>query len=173
MVFAAVIHPIGSITGWTSGRHSHFGVGRGTLDGMAYIEEKYPGDYAGINWINDNIGGSPVMLEAPGATYRYSARVATMTGLPTVVGWLTHEVMWRNSWDVVSWRDTDTDAIYQTLDEEEALSLLRKYNVEYIFIGSVERERYEAAGLMKFARQPENYELLFQEPGVEIYRVLR
>jgi len=172
MVFASIIHPVCSTAGWTSGRHTSVGVNRGTLDGMAYVETLAPGDYEGINWINENIEGYHIILEAPGGAYSYTSRVAAMTGLPTVIGWLTHEVMWRNSWDVVSWRDTDSDTIYQTTDEEEASNLLRKYNVEYIFIGSVERNRYEPEGLQKFANQSLDYELVYQSNGVEVYRVL-
>jgi YYY domain-containing protein len=172
LVFASIIHPVFSTIGWTSGKHTAFWANRGTLDGLEYIKKLYPGDYEGINWINENIDGYHIILEAPGGAYSYTSRVSTMTGLPTVIGWLTHEVIWRNSWDVVSGRDTDSDTIYQTTDEGEALALLRKYNVEYIFIGSVERERYQTEGLQKFANQPSNYELVYQGRDVEVYRVL-
>ncbi|UCG82191.1 MAG: hypothetical protein JSW38_08240 [Dehalococcoidia bacterium] len=172
MVFASLIHPVCSTAGWTSGRHTSVGINRGTLDGLAYLKTRAPGEYEGIQWINDNIQGYHIILEAPGGPNGYSSRVSTMTGLPTVVGWLVHEVMWRNSWDVVSNKDTDTDTIYQTTDHGEASALLNKYDVEYIFVGVVERERYESEGLQKFADNPSNYELVYQGSGVEIYRVL-
>ena len=95
-----------------------------------------------------------------------------MTGLPTVIGWLTHEVMWRASWDVVSGRDTDVDTIYQTADGEEAIALLRKYNVEYIYVGTIEKEKYGSEVLLKFASHPETYDPVYEKEGVTIYRVL-
>ena len=55
-----------------------------------------------------------------------------MTGLPTVIGWVTHEAVWRGSWDEVAGRNTDVDDIYKSPDSDEALALLRKYDVEYI-----------------------------------------
>jgi YYY domain-containing protein len=171
-VFASIIHPIGSTTGWTSGKHTFFGVNRGTLDGLAYIKTLDRGDYEGINWINEHIEGSPVILEVPGAAYNFTSRISTTTGLPTVIGWLTHEVMWRGSWDVVAGRDTDVDTIYNTTDNEEAIDLLAEYDVEYIYVGTLERERYGMEGLLKFASHPERYRLIYENMGVEIYKVL-
>jgi YYY domain-containing protein len=172
LVIASIIHPIGSTTGWTSGRHTAFGVNRGTLDGLAYVETIDKGDYEAILWIDAAIEGTPVILEAPGGAYNFTSRISTMTGLPTVMGWLTHEVMWRGSWDSVAGRDTDTDTIYNTTDGEEAVTLLEKYNVEYIYIGTIEREKYESEGLQKFAGQPDRYELVYDNLGVSIYRVI-
>jgi uncharacterized membrane protein len=94
-----------------------------------------------------------------------------MTGLPTVVGWVTHEVMWRGSWDKVAGRDTDANTIYQTLDNEEAFLILREYNVEYIYIGVLEIERYPAESLQKFASHPERYTPVYENQGVVIYQV--
>jgi YYY domain-containing protein len=172
LVIASIIHPIGSTTGWASGRHTAFVFNQGTLDGLAYVEILDKGDYEAILWIEAAIEGTPVILEAPGGAYNFTSRISTMTGLPTVIGWLTHEVMWRGSWDVVTWRDTDTDTIYNTTDGDEAAALIEKYNVEYIYIGSIEREKYESEGLQKFASHPEIYAPVYEKEGVTIYQVL-
>ncbi len=172
LIMVCVIQPVGETIGWASGKRPYFGLNRGTLDGVAYVETLAPDDYGAIKWINRNIEGQPVMLEAPGAAYQFTSRVSAMTGLPTVIGWLTHEVMWRNSWDVVSGRDTDVDTIYQTADNDEAFSLLEKYDVEYIYIGDLERGKYGEEGLKKFAAQPEKYTLVYENRGVEIYQVM-
>jgi YYY domain-containing protein len=173
LVLVCTIQPVGETIGWASGKRTYFGINRGTLDGMAYVETLAPNDYEAIKWINRNIEGQPVMLEAPGAAYQFTSHVSAMTGLPTVIGWLTHEVMWRNSWDVVSGRDTDVDTIYQTTDNEEAFSLLGKYDVEYIYIGDLEREKYGEEGLKKFAAYPDIYTLVYENRGAEIYQVMR
>ena len=54
LVLAALVHPLGSTIGWTSGKQSLFGHERGTLDGMAYVEALDHGDYEAIKWINEN-----------------------------------------------------------------------------------------------------------------------
>jgi YYY domain-containing protein len=171
LIVASVIQSIGLTAGWASGRSEAFGENRGTLDGLAYVETRDPGAYEAIIWLNEHVQGAPVILEAPGATYQFSSIVSTMTGLPTVVGWVTHEVMWRGGWDMVAGRDTDVDTIYQTTDEREARGLLEKYNVEYIYVGTSERDRYEAEGLEKFALSPQDYELVFESEGSRVYRV--
>ncbi len=79
--------------------------------------------------------------------------------------------MWGRSWDDVGERTGDVDAIYNTLDNNEALELLKKHDVKYIYIGSLEREKYESDGLQKFAAQPEAYELVYEGEGATIFRV--
>jgi len=171
LILASLIHPIASTTSLSSGRHESWGINRGTLDGMAYVEMVDKGDYEAIKWINENVGGSPVILETPGGFYDYASRISVFTGLPTVIGWEVNEIMWGRTWDEVGERHGDVDMIYNTLDNDEALALLAKYKVEYIYIGNLERESYESEGLQKFAGHPEEYGLIYENEGVTIYRV--
>ncbi len=173
LVLASLIQPIGLVTEWTSEAHDYFGINRGTLDGLAYVKIIAPGDYEAINWINEHIQGSHVILEAPGPSYEFTSQIATMTGLPTVIGWTnTHEVMWRGNWDKVAGRDTDVDNIYKSPDSVEALVLLRKYNVEYVYVGKMEKETYPAESLQQFASHPEKYKLIYENQGAVIYQVM-
>jgi uncharacterized membrane protein len=173
LVLASLIQPIGLVSEWTSETHDYFGINRGTLDGLAYVKTIAPGDYEAINWINEYIEGSHVILEAQGSAYQFASLVSTMTGLPTVIGWMNpHEIMWRGNWDKVSGRDRDVDTIYNNPDSDEAFSLLRKYNVEYIYVGKLEKERYDAEGLLKFASHPEKYKLIYENQGAAIYQVI-
>jgi len=171
-VLACLIQPVGQTVGWASGKRDYFGINRGTLDGVAYIKTIAPGDYEAIKWIDGNIKGQPVILETPGGVSQFDSRISTMTGLPTVVGLQSHEVMWRGSWDQVSGRDTDVNNIYKSPDSDEALALLRKYNVEYIYVGKLEKERYPAESLLKLASHPERYTLVYENQGAKIYQVL-
>jgi YYY domain-containing protein len=173
LVLASLIQPIGLVTEWTSVTHDYFGIDRGTLDGLAYVKIIAPGDYEAINWINEHIQGSHVMLEAPGDPYKFTLRISTMTGLPTVIGWTnTHELMWRGNWDKIAGRDKEVDSIYNNPDSEQALSVLRKYNVEYIYVGNLEKQRYPAESLQKFASHPEKYKLIYGNQGAVIYQVI-
>lgn len=149
-----------------------------TLDGTAYLatyaspafgtleEDPY---YAGnlidyvnvINWFNDNVEGTPVICEANGLSYTDYNMVSAYTGLPTVLGWQTHEWLWRfhgivdeetdlfisdpenDVWaNYLSPRGNDLLAIYTSQDPIYVRSLLDKYNVEYIILGDLEREKY-------------------------------
>ncbi len=174
LIIVSLIHPVASTVSMTSGRHNDVcGFNRGTLDGMAYIEGVNKGDFEAIKWINENIKGSPVILEMPGNLATYSSRVSAFTGLPTVIGWGTWEVMWRTGGQNVSERNNDVDLIYNTADNNKALELLKKepYNVEYIYVGSLERDKYTAEGLQKFDTFKNDYHLIYQNEGVNIYQL--
>ncbi len=67
-----------------------------SLDGMEYMRGLDKGDYNALKWMQENIEGTPVVLEASdiNSSYTYVSRVSTNTGLPTVLGWTGHEVFW-------------------------------------------------------------------------------
>ena len=92
-------------------------------------------DFEGIRWLRENVPGSPVVLEGHTPTY-WGSRISVYTGLPTVVGWKWHQEQQR--WDYrhqVGLRIEDVDRLYSTAGRQEALSLLRKYEVRYIYVG--------------------------------------
>lgn len=171
-VLAALVHPIAATTGWAGGRYSHVEGGRLTLDGLAYLKTEHNGDYEAVRWLNENVKGSHVILEAPGIALEYTSPASAFTGLPTLLGWAGWEVMWRGSWDIITERTGAIDTIYGTPNSDEALAMLEKYNVEYIYVGELEREHYGTESLAKFASQPERYKLVYENAEVSIYAVL-
>ena len=154
-----------------------------TLDGTAYVEgtmySDHEGDidleadFEGIRWLRENVQGSPIVLEGHTPTYRWGNRISVYTGLPTVVGWKWHQEQQR--WDYrhqIGLRIEDVDRLYSTAGRQEALSLLRKYGVSYIYVGPLERLYYPARGLDKFERMVgAGLDRVFQSEQVSIYRV--
>jgi YYY domain-containing protein len=117
-----------------------------SLDGMAYMRGWYPGDYDAINWMNQHIGGMPVVAEASGGVYEWYGRVSIYTGLPDVVQ-LGHEGEQRYGGqqpfgDQIGPRQQDLTQFWGTADADEASSFLTRYHVGYIYLGKVERECY-------------------------------
>jgi YYY domain-containing protein len=143
-----------------------------TLDGLAYYARFQPEDAAAIKWLNDHVTGTPTILEATGGSYSAFDEVAWMTGLPTVLGWNFHEVQWRGASivGVVNQRKNDIDTIYRTTNQNEALTLLKKYHVTYVYVGPMERQAYsnDAVGLEKFRLFTD---VVYKNPGVTIYKV--
>lgn len=113
------------------------------LNGVAWITERYPEDAAVIDWFFTHLSdqSQPVILEAQGDSYTDFERISTFTGLPTVAGWTVHEWLWRG-YDTISGRNEDVRLIYEGENEEEVRNLLQKYQIQYIVIGGMERERY-------------------------------
>ena len=61
--------------------------------------------------------------------------------------------------------------IYNTSDNDLALELLGKYEVKYIYIGTLERETYESGDFQKFALHSEDYMLIYDYEGATIYEI--
>lgn len=112
------------------------------LWGLNFLKNSYPDNFLAINWLNTNISGQPVILEAAGDSYTTYNQVSTTTGLPTVEGWIVHEWLWRGGYDQPAAREADVKKIYQSTNIVEARSLLQKYSVKYVFVGDKEREKY-------------------------------
>lgn len=112
------------------------------LDATAFLEEDFPEDAGAIRWLKENIEGSPVVLEANGDSYTDYERVSAMTGLPTILGWYVHEWLWRSDVPDINAKSEDVKTIYTSTDTETVRALLEKYDVSYIFVGSMEREKY-------------------------------
>lgn len=140
---------------------------RPTLDGTAYMADHNPDDYAAIRWLNENVEGAPVILEATGGSYSYYGRVSSQTGLPTLLGWDWHEVQWRGSGEEGNKRKPDIDTIYGSLDAQAALTLMDKYGIKYVYVGPLERSRYPAAALNKFDYIMDG---VYQQGAVKIYK---
>lgn len=148
-----------------------------TLDGFAFAHAWYPGDAQAIDWLNANISGSPVILEA--ATpydFTWFGRVSVYTGLPTVVGWTGHEGEQRYQGQPVD-RQTDVSLIYSMVDPTLAVELLHHYHVRYIYVGGLERAAYAAqssAGLDKFDHMVQQglLRVVYRQDGVTIYEVV-
>ncbi len=186
LVFLAALYPIFATRAKIKDRFDT-DVGP-TLDGMAYMTRAvyYDGepielkwDYDAINWLLDNVQGSPVIAEAntePRGLYRWGSRVAIYTGLPTIIGWSWHQRQQRSAmpdqW--VSRRLDDVQRLYTDPSVEVALELLRKYEVRYVYVGDVERIYYPVSGLEKFElmRAQGLLNLAYHNERVRIYEVV-
>ncbi|MFA5894812.1 MAG: DUF2298 domain-containing protein, partial [Candidatus Shapirobacteria bacterium] len=114
------------------------------LWGLQFLQTSYKDNLEAIKWLNKNVTGQPVILEAVGDSYTTFGQVSMATGLPTVQGWVVHEWLWRGGYDLPAQRQTDVQKIYESKDPEEAKALLQKYSVQYIFLGDKEKEKYPA-----------------------------
>lgn len=130
-------------------------------------------DYDAIQWLRENIVGSPVIVEANTGLYRWGNRVSINTGLPTIIGWDWHTKQQYSvlPGEIIDNRIRDVRTIYDTLDAEEALTLLRHYNTSLIYVGPLERAVYDGEGFAKFDEMASNGALqkIYDANGVQIY----
>ena len=141
-----VIHQFAGTDSREGGFHS-----APTLDGLHWLQAQAPGDVAAIRWLNVNVQGAPTILEAVGPDYDPAGggRVSTFTGLPAVLEWSGHEAQWAHDQGT---REQDVKTLYTTTDLAASRALLQRYDVQYVFVGSLERTEFPPAGLSKFAQ---------------------
>ena len=136
-----------------------------TLDGLAYLKVEDPAEYAAIAWLRDEAPPGR-MVEAIGDDYSRFSNVSASTGLPTVLGWVGHELQWRGSSEPFAGRAEDVSAIYSSQDPGEVRRLLEKYDVRYVYAGKREREKYGVSSLENFK---DFLKTVFQQDDVVVY----
>ena len=157
-----------------------------TLDGLEFMKtSKYwdmdremdlGQDYRAIRWMQDNVIGSPVIVETNTVEYKWGNRYTIYTGLPGVLGWNWHQRQQRGALDYFGIQDRllEIPAFYLTDNIAQAREFLEKYDVEYIILGQQERAYYPGVGLIKFEEFDGIYwQEVYQELDTVIYRVNR
>lgn len=144
MAFIVLIYPLFGINSYYGGLKDYK-----ELYGLGWLKERYPDDYNGVIWLDTRADRlcrkadkCPVILEAVGDSYTAYARVSANTGLPTVLGWPVHEWLWRGSYDEAGKRRGEVEIMYTSTDISEVKRLLKRYAVEYVFVGQLEHEAY-------------------------------
>jgi len=156
-----------------------------TLDGMKFmlnsfyydegVELDLSEDYRAIRWLQENVIGSPVIVEANTVEYKWGSRYSIYTGLPGVVGWNWHQRQQRgilpSNW--VTDRVEEVNNFYLTTDYQVTKEFIDKYDVSYIIVGQLERAKYFGEGIGKFPQlEGKLWQSVFEEGNTIIYEVL-
>ena len=157
-----------------------------TLDGMEYMRySSYTEnnqvmdliqDYELIRWMQDNIKGTPIIIEANTPEYRWGNRITIYTGLPGVIGWNWHQRQQRtiNPSDWVFKRVEDVNTFYSATDISVAKELIEKYKVDYIVIGQLEKIIYPQEGIDKFFLNANSFlELIYSSEDTNLFMVVQ
>lgn len=158
-----VIYPYFGIMSYYGNLNTYQG-----LNGTAYLAKSYPTDALAITWLNTHVTGQPVVLEAQGDSYTEYARISANTGLPTVLGWPVHEWLWRGTYNIVPPRSIDIQTMYMTSSPQTFLALARKYAIQYVFVGQLERQKYSTFNEQKFLQVGK---VVFHAGITTIYRI--
>jgi uncharacterized membrane protein len=153
LIFCGMLYPLVASMGKIRDRMTL--TAPSALDGMLYMaythhyfelgeELDLSEDYEAIRWIQDNVQGSPVIVEANVPEYRWGSRYTIYTGLPGVLGWRWHQFQQRVSTEsnAVDSRLFDITSFYLTRSIDDALAFIEKYDVGYIIVGGLEKAYY-------------------------------
>jgi len=131
-------------------------------------------DYRAIRWMQDNVQGSPVIVEANCVEYHWCTRFTIYTGLPGVVGWNWHQRQQRglmSTW--VEDRVAQIGNFYNSVDNDYTRTFLRTFDVRYIVVGQLERAEYTPEGIAKFETLEGQYwREVYRDGNTAIYEVL-
>ena len=158
-----------------------------SLDGLAFVERRNSAEVDAVDMLLSESGPESVLVEAIGITrggypsgdyylgfseegkplnLEYG-RVSGRTGLPTLLGWAGHEHQWRGSRSGFDERLNDVTEIYTGSDALLTKELLDKYGVTYVYVGDVERARYDSLDIDKLDRIMDR---VFDTGGVTIFK---
>lgn len=119
------------------GKTNNFQPYQRTLDGAAYLSQD---EYDAFKFLEKAEPG--VVVEAVGGQYSDFGRASAYSGQPGVLGWPGHESQWRGTNAQMGTREEDVQLLYTTRNWEQALTVLKQYNIRYVFIGPQERQKY-------------------------------
>ena len=99
-----------------------------------------PDEKSAVTWLQEASLGT--LVEAVGGSYTGYARISTHSGQPALLGWPGHEVQWRGGGAEMGSRQEDIRLLYETNDWEQAEDIIRRYGIDYIFVGQLESTTY-------------------------------
>ncbi|MFH1445996.1 MAG: DUF2298 domain-containing protein, partial [Chloroflexota bacterium] len=135
-----LVYPIIALWNKTGGFNPYGGF---TLDGTAYYRIVSSDQMDAVDWLKEAPLGVMVEAVSPtGGSYTGYARVSTLSGMPTVLGWIGHVLQWRGGGEEMGTRQADIEILYSTSSWTDAKLIIDKYNIRYIYIGDLERSTY-------------------------------
>mgnify|MGYP005848018223 CR=1 FL=1 len=188
-VAAGLIYPLAGVMSETGRFRPSYNI-VGTEAGDAYLISRpdldgertmfnLPDDEAAIHCLRERVANDlqsrqaalPVVAEAVGPQYSQYARVATLSGIPTVLGWPGHQGQWRGATygEIAGSRESDIRTLYDEPFLGSVMPIIERYGIDYIFVGALERRDFNAAGLAKFA----GLEVVCENAGAVVYATSR
>lgn len=142
-----------------------------SLNSFDILKKKFPKESRVVQWINENIEGVPVIIEAPGKSFSNSSPVAIFTGLKSFLTWPNHiKIRGARNFEITNKQEVIHN-IYFSKDPINAFNLMIKNNIDYLFIGPNEFKIYHKESLDKFKNQPGFFEKVYSTDSTYLYKV--
>lgn len=137
----------------------------GSIDALAPHDRWKSDQMAAIYWLDEQ--GKPTIVEAPSRfNYRWQNAASVFSGAVTVAGW-NHQAGYRGE-DVYDRRASAVEDVYVG-PWANATRTLREHDVDYIYVGQGERDRFE--GRIRDFRAYSGISVAFENEAVTIYAV--
>lgn len=120
----------------------------GISQGLKWWEDAWPKDYDAYKYLTSIRNSLPEddkvrnIVEAEGDSFTDHNFYSTFLGWPTVLGWYGHIWTWHGDNEFINPIKDQVRDIYMIDDVERTGKILDKYEIDYIIIGAIEKERY-------------------------------
>jgi uncharacterized membrane protein len=130
------------------------------FDAVRYYASVDRDEYALVEWTEQNIDGKPIVAEGcrTDDAYTVQSRIATFTGVRTLLAWPKHEANWRSHvpprngedepipiWTELARRIRHLEMLYTGNDPAVIRRIVDLYGIDYILIGRWEYALYGPA----------------------------
>jgi len=139
-----------------------------SLDGFSYLKTSNLDLYNAISWASKNLNND-IVLESVGNSYSNSNIFSAFTGNPTLLAWPGHQLQWGIQANVITKRMDYVHSIYMNGLSEFNDQIINEYNIKYIFIGPLERERFGINVINNFNK----CKIVFSNNTISIVRICK
>jgi YYY domain-containing protein len=108
-----------------------------------------PGEREAARWLHRQKGVEVSLVEAVGDAYSDAARLSSASGVPAVLGWENHQLVWRGDQvrPETERRKKLIEAVYTSGDEAAVRAALAELGARFVAVGGKERQIYGSEGL--------------------------
>jgi uncharacterized membrane protein len=115
------------------------------LDGLGWMDA---GDRAVVRYLRSQPHGS-VIVEAVGGAYTEYARISSASGVPSILGWANHELVWRGQGvsATTEGRRRLVERVYRSENPGAVRAAVGEAGADFVVIGALERRDFDPAHL--------------------------
>ena len=111
-------------------------------EGLSRVEEELPGARETIRKLRALPYGA--VLEAQGKPYWWTSHIATLSGMPSYLGWANHVNLLVKESGEISKRDLNTQRWYTSSDCVTTRAELIREKISYVVLGPLEKREYQS-----------------------------
>jgi len=145
MTLPAVYYPLAA----SLSRVEHEKTAEWNISALASTVTDANHDQAVIRYLRE-VNPQSTIVEAVGDDYSSYGRIASFTGLASIISWPGHQQQWNRSVNEIAKRVTDVEVIYKDPSVTRIKQLINHYGFDFIVIGDREYQKYGEITLHRF-----------------------
>lgn len=122
------------------------------LSGINHMEVFHKPDFEAIEWIKRNTPKNSIILEGIKPGDAFDGRISAYSGRKSILACSNEKAFSYGPkiTDIITKRHNDIDNIYAATDKTKIKDLIEQYNIDYIYVGELEKQLYPEDALNAF-----------------------